>query len=432
MVFICNTKCAKICCHSIKQFEIEGNCKMIFREKKSCVIGLFLLIFLTSSFTVTCDAISSGATMLLWMILLIMSVFANRFLQKKVFAIYIVIVWLYIASTIVNKQDLVVQMKILFGITVAMIFVNAFDNKEIKNAFVNIIFGISVISTPLYFLSITVPSIFAFSYTPGTSGRAFYNLFFYGYMIGSNRNSGLFWEPGAYATFLNLGLFLMLNDNSLEIERKYTKLIVCLIALLTTFSTAGFGTFALVLIIYLANNEVSKRQKVFITICIVILIVLSLGYYYEEIFISGNGVFGKLKFYREHMNYYSSGETTSSTSVRIYSVLKPLEAFLENPIFGVGNSNLQSVTAAYTKGAITCTFVNWFASNGFLYGFLIILGYIKLINSSDKTRLVKILTIVFVLVAIAAEDYSQNPLFLGISIMGYKSRFYSDMGKEVK
>ena len=405
---------------------------MIFREKNLCVVGLFLLVFLTSSFTVTCDAISSGTTVLLWMILLIMSVFANRFLQKKVFAIYIVIVCLYIASTIVNKQDLVVQMKILFGITVAMIFVNAFDNKEIKNAFVNIIFAISVISIPLYFISITVPSIFAFSYTPGTSGRAFYNLFFYGYMIGSNRNSGLFWEPGAYATFLNLGLFLMLNDNSLEIERKYTKLIVFLIALLTTFSTAGFGTFALILIIYLANNEVSKRQKVLITICIVILVVISLGYYYEEIFISGNGVFGKLKFYREHMNYYSSGETTSSTSVRIYSVLKPLEVFLENPIFGVGNSNLQSMTVAYTKGAITCTFVNWFAINGFLYGFLIILGYIKLINSSNKTRIVKILTFVFVLVAIAAEDYSQNPLFLGISIMGYKSRFYNDMGKEVK
>lgn len=405
---------------------------MILRENKLCIIGLFLLIFLTSSFTVTCDAISSGATILLWIILLIMSVFVNRFLQKKVFIIYIVIVWLYIASTIVNKQDLVVQMKILFGITVAMIFVNAFDNKEIKKAFVNIIFGISAISIPFYFLSIMVPSIFAFSYTPGTSGRAFYNLFFYGYMIGSNRNSGLFWEPGAYATFLNLALFLILNDNSLEIEKKYTKLIVCLSALLTTFSTAGFGTFALVLIIYLANNEVSKRQKVFITICIVILIVFSLGYYYEEIFISGNGVFGKLKFYVEHMNYYSSGETTSSTSVRIYSILKPLEVFLENPIFGVGNSNLQSMTAAYTKGAITCTFVNWFAINGFLYGVLIILGYIKLINNSYETKIVKILTIVFILVAIAAEDYSQNPLFLGISIMGYKSRFCSNMVKEVK
>ena len=95
----------KIFCYNIKSFEIEGICKMILRENKLCIIGLFLLIFLTSSFTVTCDAISSGATILLWIILLIMSVFVNRFLQKKVFIIYIVIVWLYIASTIVFDSN---------------------------------------------------------------------------------------------------------------------------------------------------------------------------------------------------------------------------------------------------------------------------------------------------------------------------------------
>lgn len=405
---------------------------MVLGKKNLCVIGLILLIFLTSSFTVTCNAISSGATILLWVILLIVSIYVNRVLQKRLLYAYIAIVCLYIASTIVNKQDFIVQMKILFGITVAMVFVNAFDNKELKKAFVNIIFGISVISIPFYFLSVGFPSILEFSFTSGTSGRAFYNLFFYGYMIGSNRNSGIFWEPGAYATFLNLGLFLILNDNSLEIKKRYAKLMVCLIALLTTFSTGGFVTFAFTLIVYLTNNQVSKKRKLFIIICIVLLISFAMIYYYEEIFISSNGVFGKLKFYREYIDYYASGKMTSSTSVRIYSVLKPIELFLENPIFGVGNSNLQIMTAAYTNGAITCTFVNWFAINGFLYGFLILFGYIKFVNSSDKKKIAKILTMVFILVAIASQDYSQNPLFLGISMMGYKYPFYSKMHEEVK
>lgn len=403
---------------------------MFFSREKSCTCGLLLLIFLTSSFSVTCDAISSGATMLLWIVLLVLSLITSTVIQKRVFAVYIMIVCLYIASSIVNKQDIFIQMKILFGITVATIYVNSFDYKEQKSAFVNIIYWIALISIPLYFLSITLPSIFTFSLTPGTSGRSFYNLFFYGYMIGSNRNSGFFWEPGAYATFLNLALFLLLNDNSLEIQKKHTKLVVCCIALLTTFSTAGFATFAFVLIVFLMNNDISKKQKIFTTICIVLIIAFSLGYYYDDIFITGNGVFGKLKFYKDHMNYYSSGGTTSSTSVRIYSVLKPIELFLENPVFGVGNSNLQSMTEAYTKGAITCTFVNWFAINGLIYGVLILTGYIKLINNSKKSIIVRILTIIFVLAAISAEDYAQNPLFLGISVLGYKNKLYDKIYEE--
>ena len=393
------------------------------KREKICIFGIFLLIFLTSSFTVTCDAISSSATILLWIFLLGICVLARSKLSWKLSKIYVIMTFLYLASTIVNKQDFFVQTKILFALTVAFVYVNAFSRNEIMTAFIKVMFVIAIVSIPLYFISITFPSAISFSLTPGSNGRSFYNLFIYGYMLNSNRNSGLFWEPGAYSTFLNFALFLILNDQGIKIDKKPFKIVVLIAALITTFSTAGYVTFAICLIAFLFDNNISKKQRILLTIAIILLVGVAFSHYYEKIFLSGNGVFGKLIFYREHADFYANGGTTSSTSVRIFSIIKPLELFIDHPILGVGNSNLQIMTQAYTKGAITCTFVNWFAINGIFYGIIVLCGYIKLINLSQKKFLVRLICLFFILSAILAEDYSQNALFLGIALLGYKCSY---------
>lgn len=392
-------------------------------RERICILGIFLLIFLTSSFTVTCDAISSSATILIWIFLLGICVFTNSLLSRKLSLVYAMMISLYLASTIANDQDFFVQAKILFALTVAFVYVNAFSRNEIMTAFIKVMFAIAIVSIPLYFVSITFPSAISFSLTSGTNGRSFYNLFIYGYMLNSSRNSGLFWEPGAYSTFLNFALFLILNDQSIKIDKKSFKIVILIVALITTFSTAGYVTFAICLSAFLFDNNISKKQRVLLTTAIILLVGIALSYYYEEIFLSGSGVFGKLKFYREHTNFYANGGTTSSTSVRIFSIIKPFELFIEHPVLGVGNSNLQIMTQAYTKGAITCTFVNWFAINGIFYGIIVFCGYVKLINAGQANFRVRFICLFFVLSAILAEDYSQNALFLGIALLGYKCSY---------
>ena len=62
----------------------------------------------------------------------------------------------------------------------------------------------------------------------------------WGYGIGTTRNAGMFWEPGAFQCYINLALVILFFDkNKEEYNGKKFKLIIFIITLLTTQSTTG-------------------------------------------------------------------------------------------------------------------------------------------------------------------------------------------------
>ncbi|GAA4400245.1 hypothetical protein GCM10023187_13220 [Nibrella viscosa] len=70
------------------------------------------------------------------------------------------------------------------------------------------------------------------------------------------RNSGPFWEPGAFAIFLNLALIFNLAQKKTLLNRQNALFIL---SLLTTFSTAGYATFFIILIGYVLTTQTIGR-----------------------------------------------------------------------------------------------------------------------------------------------------------------------------
>ena len=67
----------------------------------------------------------------------------------------------------------------------------------------------------------------------------------------NHRNSGMFWEPGAFAGYLTLALvFLAIIKNEIAKQNYKRYLIILSIALFTTLSTAGYVIYPLVLLLH--------------------------------------------------------------------------------------------------------------------------------------------------------------------------------------
>jgi len=99
---------------------------------------------------------------------------------------------------------------------------------------------------------------------------------------GIPRNCGYAWEPGAFAVYLCLAIFINLfitkNDKSSKI-----RLWVLLAALLTTQSTTGFSMLLIILLYYYYNNNVKIILMAFPVVLIGAYLILSLPFMTDKI-----------------------------------------------------------------------------------------------------------------------------------------------------
>ncbi|WP_129365281.1 hypothetical protein [Lutibacter sp. HS1-25] len=97
------------------------------------------------------------------------------------------------------------------------------------------------------------------------------------------RNSGPFWEPGLFALYLNIVLFINLFINKKIFDKTNLLFIICIV---TSFSTMGFVTLILNLtFVALLNKAVSLPKRIFmITFLIVsVPIIFSLPFMHDKI-----------------------------------------------------------------------------------------------------------------------------------------------------
>jgi hypothetical protein len=130
------------------------------------------------------------------------------------------------------------------------------------------------------------------------------------------RNPGPFWEPGLFAVFLNLALiFNLINEKKIWTRKN----IVLTLALLSTFSTAGYiAFFVLLFSFYIVNQSLGKK----ILLSLVLLPVL-LTLYFSLEFLSS----------KVEQNINMANTTTSS---RFGSALVDITDFAKSPFIGWG------------------------------------------------------------------------------------------------
>ena len=264
---------------------------------------------------------------------------------------------------------------------------------------------ISIFSLISYFISLLKPSIFLnFSYFSDSSwlgpGDHFglRNAFVSVVDIGSNyrRNWGIFYEPGMFAFYLNLALYLLLFKSE-SINKKM--LLFLSIALITTFSTSGYITFGLMFIALVLKNKknsvinyMKNNKKI-----IFLFIVMIIGVVVFFITNPNNWLFFSSKFSEIGNKSISNGSGYS----REKAMYLALEAIKLRPLTGISSSGISQF---FDGNISTFTPLQWFATYGLLYG--LICNVLLLYYAIDKNE--KLLCNIFKYFAIVSMIVSQN------------------------
>ncbi|MEK3766890.1 O-antigen ligase family protein [Solibacillus sp. FSL K6-4121] len=222
-------------------------------------------------------------------------------------------------------------------------------------------------------------------------------------------NFGLFWEPGAYQTFINLALFFQMF---ILRELKYKYILVYLLTVFTTFSTTGYLGAAIILIAFFFSNRMilDNRKKILAIILTGLVLSFIISYNYLPDIIKFK-VFGKLEAIL-NSDLAIENSSYTSTTIRTDSIKYPLFMAFENPFFGVGFSNLYQNALDIGFKMVTATPVNWLALFGIPLGLLLnmcVYQWTKLVKGGV---FFKILIFIFLLIIVISENYNRDIFYL--------------------
>lgn len=169
------------------------------------------------------------------------------------------------------------------------------------------------------------------------------------------RAYGIFREPGVYSVYLCIASGLILFFQK---EVSFGKLGILSLAIILTFSTAGYIVLAAEVFLFMCLKTKSKRElyiKIFVTVIVIVFAVTAMDKIYGK-------VFGKLHVENESLNS------------RLYSIISGVDFSLKAPLLGKGwkfvSSNFEATTRqnyGIANVAFTNTYLRMAATYGWLY-----------------------------------------------------------------
>lgn len=367
-------------------------------------------------------------TMVKYLFLLIVSSFSlfKYKLSKKQINVIAVIALLILASAFLSFSFLSGGLLILLlTIILAITTTNKYTLSDFCKLFVDLILALNIYSTIIWILvslHIIEPSVVENVIGVELLSSHFCQ-FFSGSIPGFFRASSIFREPGMYMIFISMSyafeVFILRRTIG------WFKLIVYLISILSTFSTAGFIIFGILYIVSIMSSKRKNhlRSKV-IPICAMLAIV---------VFIKNNDiaqfVFGK----------FSSGENSASYLGRVSSIMIPLTMIFHSPIWGCGITNFKILyiqtgsiiyhTTINPDSLATNTILNLAAIFGLPFCMVIMYGIYKFSMRPLIPRSQKLILLLCILLMFSNESAPYSIPFYWLAFYGFfpsnKSTYFS-------
>lgn len=393
--------------------------------KKINYIIIFMVIYLSSSFYGL--SISGSINIILSILISIIAVIANLRdlnINKKATIFIIIVISASIITLLFQNGKLYDYLIFWVYLLSAYLVYISIDLKSFIYIFNDIMYFLCIFSIITFLLLIFIPEVFSFLPTiRNSSGLSMKNVFF-SVVYNSNyfnSNFGLFWEPGAYQTFINVALFFQLF---LIKEIKIKKILIYLITIFTTFSTTGYiSAFILILIFLFINKKIYKikenkfniKKLMFIIILILVIGFIIFNYMPDVIKFK---VFGKLEgIFNPHL--LKNNSSYESTLARVDAFKIPIYNMFNSPIIGVGFNKLSQSAKEFGSGFLTTTPINWFALFGIPIGILINFNIWRWSKVINKNFVLKILLIIFLVIIISSENYNRNAFYLLFILYGF-------------
>lgn len=255
---------------------------------------------------------------------------------------------------------------------------------EFETPYIKIMFLVSLVSLAGYAYNIITGNVFGIKLPYEKYSIVVYTQLsgFEGFI---NRNSGMFWEPGAFQAYISLALVFLYYTK--EIVKKKWYYIVLIAALLTTKSTTGYLVLAFLLGYFvIKNNQLSFLPKFFLLTLLVVLFVYS---YYSLDFLSQ-----KIQ--------WETTYTADKQQGRIMDYAYFSELLASNWFFGASFVNNPSGNGFLSH--IICLGIP-----GALYYYILVIKNLKMQVAKEKL----FIFLAVVILCLQGEPLLDHPLFLG-------------------
>lgn len=265
--------------------------------------------------------------------------------------------------------------------------------------YLKVMYFVSIISFIGMFITLT-------GYYPGipVNDNKYLSLFFHNIHNTSNlssRNSGMFWEPGAFQGYI-IVVPLMFIDNLSLLWRRYKRYcVVLLIALVTTFSTTGYIAFAVIMLYYVA---IKLRNK-FARILLVPVLLMALIYAYTS-----------LDFLGEKIDKQIERATSGYVTVdRLGSAILDWHYIKKNPLTGNGLADVTRYEDHLMYKELIGGFSNGFTDVIAKFGIIFIIVYFVLIYKNLPFRpMDKLFFCCMIVLLLQGEYFMDYPLFAAL------------------
>ena len=235
--------------------------------------------------------------------------------------------------------------------------------------------------------------------------------------IDRNQNSGMFWEPGAFAGIITLGLLLNFNNFRQLLRSERYKFSLIVLALITTQSTTGYIVGFFITIFYVLYNK-----NVFLAALFFPLLIISGMYIYNA------NDFLKFKIERQFKKSteQSVGEFSNS---RFGSLIFDWHYIEKHPLVGNGFNNKtryadhQSLFSNQEDDKDVIASGNGFSHYLASMGLVFMLTYFLYIIRASK-KVSKRFTLLFSLVIffnLQGEQWLNYPLYLGLPFLVFNA-----------
>ncbi|MCK4983258.1 MAG: O-antigen ligase family protein [Victivallaceae bacterium] len=227
------------------------------------------------------------------------------------------------------------------------------------------------------------------------------------------RNSGFFWEPGAFSGYLNLALLFLVSLNRKKPFNFFLKSFwILLIAILTTMSTTGYISLV-VIILYMLWGRISIRNFIFVFIGMAIL------------FFGAILSFQKLDFLQEKITIQWNNTIDHKHGwqiTRIGSLYHDYEYWRDKPLLGWGSNLELRYGSKYDFGDYAGKgngFADFAVKNGIL-GIIILLFSIFALGRklNGESKILALMFSLAVVINLNGEMFLNYPIYLSLIFLG--------------
>ncbi len=225
------------------------------------------------------------------------------------------------------------------------------------------------------------------------------------------RNSGMFWEPGAFAGYIILALlFIFVLNKGFDFKNFKKEFIVLSIGILSTQSTTGYIMYGLIVVIHFAYNYKYLRY-----VLLPIVVVLFFYVYSDVGFLNK-----KIKTQNEEALLLDKNEISNT---RMGALIMDWQYIKDSPIIGNGLHEKTRwrfhtwVKEDIGHGNGMSNFTVWWGIPLFLFWILCVYRFIK--YSTNNRFLSVTISMLFVFI-LQGEQFLNFPLFLLFFILPLK------------